>query len=167
MWKFIKQWVPTILIAIVLSLFIRTYVAEAVKVPTGSMIPTIDINDQLFVEKMLWLTNLQHGDIVVFYPPGISERYVKRLIGLPGDTIEIKDGSLYRNQEMVEEPYIREKMTYTFGPVQVPENSYFFLGDNRNDSYDSHLWETPFVPKEDLIGKVLFEMPKIAIFQVN
>lgn len=100
MLKFMKQWLPSIMIAVVISLFIRTYVAEAMRVPTGSMIPTIQINDRLIVEKMLWMTTLEHGDIVVFTPPVAGDenkRYVKRLMGLPGDTLEIKDGELYRN----------------------------------------------------------------------
>lgn len=159
--KFLKQWVPSIVIGIILSLFIRTYVAEAMRVPTGSMIPTIEINDRLVVDKMLWKSSLDHGDIVVFYPPVPEDehkRYVKRLIGLPGDTIEIKDGALYRNSEKIDEPYLQEAMTYTFGPVTVPADHYFFLGDNRNASYDAHLWSTPFVDKDKLIGKVLFDV---------
>ncbi len=160
MLKYAKQWVPSIVIAVVISLFVRTYVAEAMKVPTGSMIPTIQINDRLIVEKMLWMTTLEHGDIVVFNPPVAGDegkRYVKRLIGLPGDTIEIKDGKLYRNDEVIDEPYLQEKMNYTFGPITVPADHYFFLGDNRNISYDAHLWDTPFVDKDKLIGKVVLE----------
>ncbi|UQZ36204.1 signal peptidase I [Paenibacillus sp. PK3_47] len=159
--KFLKQWVPSILIGVVLSLFIRTYVAEAMRVPTESMVPTIEVNDRLVVEKMLWLTSLKHGDIVVFTPPvqdELHKRYVKRLIGLPGDTLEIKDGSLIRNGEIIGEPYLKEPMTYTFGPVTVPEEHYFFLGDNRNVSYDAHLWPTPFVAKDKLIGKVIADV---------
>ncbi|MEC0169345.1 signal peptidase I [Paenibacillus graminis] len=159
--KFLKQWVPSIAIGIILSLFIRTYVAEAMRVPTGSMIPTIQINDRLVVDKMLWLTSLKHGDIVVFHPPvpgDEQKRYVKRLMGLPGDTLEIKDGVLYRNGEKVDEPYLQEKMNYTFGPVTVPADHYFFLGDNRNTSYDAHLWNTPFVAKDKLVGKVLVDV---------
>lgn len=162
--KFLKQWVPSILLGVILSLFIRTYVAEAMRVPTGSMIPTIQINDRLVVEKMLWITTLKHGDIVVFHPPadgGTEKRYVKRLIGLPGDTVEIKDGALYRNGNKIDEPYLQEPMNYTFGPVTVPEDHYFFLGDNRNFSYDAHLWNTPFVAKDKLIGKVLVDVNRL------
>ncbi|QUL57272.1 signal peptidase I [Paenibacillus tritici] len=162
--KFLKQWVPSIAIGIILSLFIRTYVAEAMRVPTGSMIPTIEINDRLVVDKMLWNSSLKHGDIVVFHPPVTGEehtRYVKRLIGLPGDTIEIKEGTLYRNHEEIAEPYLQEAMTYTFGPVTVPADHYFFLGDNRNVSFDGHLWDTPFVGKDQLIGKVLFDVNQL------
>ncbi|MFC3748620.1 signal peptidase I [Paenibacillus sp. GCM10012306] len=166
--KYAKQWVPTLLIALVVSLFLRTYVAEAMKVPTGSMIPTIQINDRLIVEKLLWMTSLEHGDIVVFYPPvpgDEDKRYVKRLIGLPGDTVEIKEGALYRNGLKVDEPYLKEPMNYSFGPVTVPADHYFFLGDNRNISYDGHLWENPFVAKDKLIGKVIAEIPTHLLFQ--
>lgn len=161
--KFLVQWVPSIIIGVVLSLFIRTYVAEAMRVPTDSMVPTIDINDRLVVEKMLWLTTLKHGDIVVFTPPieDAPKRYVKRLIGMPGDTVEIKDGALYRNGEKIEESYLKETMNYTFGPVTVPADHYFFLGDNRNVSYDAHLWPTPFVAKDKLIGKMLVDINSI------
>lgn len=157
--KILKQWAPSIIIAVVLSLFIRTYVAEAMRVPTGSMIPTIKINDHLLVEKLMWLTPLKHGDIIVFNPPVDTVRYVKRLIGLPGDVIEINNGELYRNNVIVNEPYIIEKMQYSFGPIKVPEDSYFFLGDNRNNSFDAHLWDIPFVHKDELIGKVMIEIP--------
>ena len=166
--KVIKQWIPSLLIAIVISLFVRTFVVEAMRVPTGSMIPTIQIHDRVIVEKMLWMTKLEHGDIIVFSPPVEGEennKFVKRLIGLPGDIIEIKNGYLYRNNERINETYINEKMNYTYGPIQVPENNYFFLGDNRNDSFDSHLWETPFVNKDKLYGKVLAEIPTHLLFR--
>lgn len=158
--KFLKQWVPSIVIGVILAMFIRSYVAEAMRVPTESMVPTIQVNDRLVVNKLLSLTTLRHGDMVVFYPPDDAEgnKYVKRLIGLPGDTVEIKDGALYRNGAKVEEPYIKEPMAYTFNAVTVPEGHYFFLGDNRNVSFDSHLWSTPFVAEDQLIGKVLFDV---------
>ncbi|TVX96320.1 signal peptidase I [Cohnella terricola] len=166
--KFIKQWIPSFAIALLLSLFIKTYVADAMRVPTGSMIPTIQIHDRIVVGKMMWMTKLDHGDIVVFHPPVAGEtnsRFVKRLIGLPGDVIEIKDGVLFRNQEKIDEPYIKEKMNYSYGPTQVPDNSYFFLGDNRNLSFDSHAWETPFVDRDQLIGKVIFDIPTHLLFR--
>jgi signal peptidase I len=184
--KWIREWVPSIGIAIVVALFVNTYVAQAVKVPTGSMLPTIQLNDRFIVEKApLASGHLAFGDIVVFYPPladngspavknsalltgicgalnmlsGCPELYVKRLIGLPGDTIQVKDGALYRNGSKVDEPYVRERMTYTFGPVTVPQDHYLFLGDNRNSSFDSHLWPTtPFVDKKDIVGKVVFRL---------
>ncbi|MDF2716348.1 MAG: type signal peptidase-like protein [Paenibacillus sp.] len=155
----LKEWVPPLAIAIILSLLIQTYVAQAVKVPSGSMEPNININDRLVMEKMLKFTNFGHGDIVVFNHAAESKdevRYVKRLIGLPGDTIEVKDGTLYRNGEAVDEPYLKAKMNYTLERITVPDNKYFFLGDNRNNSYDAHLWPNRYVDKSELVGKVLF-----------
>ena len=165
--KIIKSWLPSILIAVVCSLLIRTYVAEAMLVPSGSMLPTIQLQDRVVVEKLMGITHLEHGDIVVFYPPVEGEehtRFVKRLIGLPGDTIQIKDGYLYRNDEKIIEPYLEQQMNYSFGPVTVPADHYFFLGDNRNNSFDSHAWDTPFVTKEKLIGKVLVNIPTHYLF---
>ncbi|WP_168121482.1 signal peptidase I [Paenibacillus sp. HB172176] len=165
--NFIKSWLPSILIAVVCSLLIRTYVAEAMLVPSGSMLPTIQLQDRVVVEKLMGITHLEHGDIVVFYPPVEGEehtRFVKRLIGLPGDTIQIKEGYLYRNGEKVTETYLEQQMNYSFGPVTVPADHYFFLGDNRNNSFDSHLWPTPFVAKQQLIGKVLVNIPTHYLF---
>ncbi|WP_195576648.1 signal peptidase I [Paenibacillus sp. 1001270B_150601_E10] len=160
--KTLKQWIPSMLIAVIITLCFRTYVAEAMKVPTGSMIPTIEINDHLFVEKLMWLTDIDYGDLVVFHPPverDEKEKYVKRVVGLPGDIIEVKDQSLYRNHQKIDEPYLNEVMTYTYGPVEVPEGHYFVLGDNRNISNDSHLWPSPFLAKDRIIGKVLTIVP--------
>ncbi|MNP68996.1 Signal peptidase I S [compost metagenome] len=107
---------------------------------------------------------MNHEDIIVFQAPAEDKRYVKRLIGLPGDEIEIKDGRLYRNKQLIHESYIQEQMNYNFGPVVVPVNEYFFLGDNRNVSYDGHAWEYPFIKKEMLVGKVMLEIPTHAWF---
>lgn len=160
MWKWLKEWVPIIVIALVLSMTIRTYVGEAVVVPSGSMLPTIQINDRLAVEKFIKPEDLKRGDIVVFYPPlpdKKDERFIKRLIGIGGDTIEIRDGVLYRNGKKVDEPYIQEPMKGSYGPVTVPPGKFFFLGDNRNNSYDSREWNTtPFVDKSAICGKAVF-----------
>ncbi|MNI50828.1 Signal peptidase I S [compost metagenome] len=154
----LKEWLPSIAIALVVSFLFNSYVAQAMKVPTGSMLPTIQLNDRIIVGKMKALIDYNFGDIIVFWPPiaNNSDRYVKRLIGLPGDTIEIKQGALYRNGDRVDEPYLKEEIRYTFNKVTVPDGHYLFLGDNRNASEDSHLWEQgPFVAEKDIIGKAI------------
>ncbi|RAV17716.1 signal peptidase I [Paenibacillus contaminans] len=160
--KILREWLPSLLIAVVVSLFLKAYVAEAMAVPTESMVPTIHVHDRIIVEKITGSESLKVEDIVVFYPPDPSvehKRYVKRLIGLPGDTIQIREGTLYRNGEKITERYTKEPMRYDFGPVTVPRDKYFFLGDNRNESFDSHLWVTPFVEKDKIIGKVIWQIP--------
>ncbi|GAB2676981.1 signal peptidase I [Paenibacillus thermoaerophilus] len=153
-----REWLTSLLIAFAIFFTVNTYVAQAMKVKTGSMIPTLEISDRIFVEKLVSLTEFHFQDIIVFHPPvpgHEKEAWVKRVIGLPGDTIEIRDRKLYRNGEAVDEPYIREEMRYSMAPVVVPEDHYFVLGDNRNDSLDSHLWDQPFVHKDRVIGKAM------------
>lgn len=165
--KIIKEWIPSIIIAIIISLVIKTYAVEAVVVPTSSMYPTININDHILIEKLTKPTKLEQGDIVVFDPPVESDvPYLKRLIGVGGDIIEIKNGSLYRNAICIDEPYVREPINYVFGPIVVPEGTYFFLGDNRNNSYDAHLWEESFVDEENIIGKAIIRYYPLSKIQI-
>lgn len=130
--------------AFCLSLLLQHFVFEARSIPTGSMLPTIQIDQRILVNKFIYrFKEPERGDIIVFTPPintGDDKEYIKRVIGLPGDKIEIKNGLLYLNDRILLENYINEKIDYSFGPVQVPENSLFVLGDNRNESYDSHAW---------------------------
>jgi len=161
MLKVLKEYLPSIVLAVIISLTVRTYVVEAVYIPSGSMIPTLEVNDYLLIEKVTEPQNYHYGDIVVFYPPddrSHEEKFIKRLIGRSGDTIEIRDGVLYRNGHQVEEPYIKEEMNYDFGPVIVPEGKFFVLGDNRNNSYDSHRWKTPFVDEGEVYGKAMLRV---------
>jgi signal peptidase I len=156
--KLLKEWGKTIVLAVAITFVFRTYVAEAVVVPSGSMLPTIQLQDRLLVEKFTSPSALKYEDVVVFYPPVPGQehnRYIKRLIGIGGDTIQIKDHSLYRNGVKIDEPYLSQSMNYNFGPVKVPAGKFFFLGDNRNNSYDSHLWPTPFVDNSKIVGKAL------------
>jgi signal peptidase I len=159
--NFLKEWVPSILIAFALWYILSSFVIQSVRIPTESMVPTILPEDRVMVLKFLYFDKLEHNDIVVFYPPVPGSEdvpYIKRLVGLAGDKIEVKDGMLYRNDVPINEPFINAPMNYTFGPVEVPPDSYFFLGDNRNNSRDAHdpVWTTPFVKHEDVIGKGLF-----------
>ncbi|MBD2519731.1 signal peptidase I [Nostoc sp. FACHB-973] len=153
--------IKTIALSLILALGIRTFVAEARYVPSGSMEPTIQPNDRLIVDKISYdFSSPSRGDIVVFNPTKTlqSENYhdafIKRVIGLPGEKVEVKNGQVYINGSPLKENYIEAKPDYKFGPVTVPANSYLVLGDNRNDSYDSHYWG--FVPRKNIIGKAFF-----------
>lgn len=160
----VNPWVEglqTIGLSVVLALGIRTFVAEARYIPSGSMLPTLEINDRLVVEKISYRFNPpQRGDIVVFWPPEAlfpagerRDAFIKRVIGLPGDTIEITEGTVFVNGEPLEEDYIQAPPDYTWGPETVPDESYLVLGDNRNSSYDSHSWG--YVPRDNIIGRAV------------
>lgn len=153
----------TVGLSVVLALGIRQFVAEARYIPTGSMEPTLQVNDRLVVEKISYhLTVPERGDIVVFWPPEEltpagqpRNAFIKRVIGLPGDTVEVKDGKVLINNELISEEYIKAPPNYQWGPKTVPEESYIVFGDNRNNSVDSHAWPRPFLPEDQIIGKAV------------
>lgn len=152
----------TIGLSIFLAFGIRTALAQSYFIPSGSMEPTLKINDRFMVDKLSYhFKNPQRGDIVVFNPPDVvlkeenldSDLFVKRIVGLPGDNVEVKGGRVYVNNRPLQENYIANKPSYTWGPRTVPTNSYLVLGDNRNDSYDGHFWG--FVPRDRIIGRAI------------
>ena len=124
----LREWVPTILIAVILSIGIRIYIAEAMWIPSGSMLPTLGIGDRLLVEKVSFKFNqpVERGEIVVFTPPADSQLtekiLIKRVIGLPGETILIKDGVVYINDVALDEPYLMEETQEDFGPYKIPQD---------------------------------------------
>lgn len=147
-------------LSIVLAFGIRHFVAEARYIPSESMLPTLEVNDRLIVEKISYrFREPQRGDVVVFRPtdaiqaanPNFHDALIKRIIGLPGDTVEVRGGQVYIDDQILVESYIYEAPNYPWGPEVVPEDSYLVLGDNRNNSYDSHYWG--FVPQKSLIGR--------------
>ncbi|KGF71717.1 signal peptidase I [Neosynechococcus sphagnicola sy1] len=150
----------TLGLSAILAFGIRTFVAEARYIPSGSMLPTLEINDRLIVDKMSYhFQNPQRGDIIVFNPTArlealnFHDAFIKRIIGLPGETIQVKGGRVYVNNQPLREAYIADLPQYDYGPVTVPLNSYLVLGDNRNNSYDSHYWG--FVPRQNIIGRAV------------
>ncbi|MBU3136885.1 signal peptidase I [Clostridium gasigenes] len=149
--------IKIILIAVVFTLLINKFFIFKANVPTASMAPNININDKLLVTRVYNLDTLQFGDIVVFYSKEFNEYMVKRLIGLPGDFISMDEGSLYVNGEYKRESYIQNVDDYT-GKFKVPDEEYFFLGDNRLISLDSRLWDKTCVNGQDIIGIVRFRI---------
>lgn len=157
--KKFKEYSKSILLALILSLGIRVAIVEAYHIPTGSMIPTIAEHDRIVGNKFIYrFTDPRPGDIVVFTTPKTAHtdapRLVKRLIGVEGDWIEVKDGLVYRNEQALDEPYIKQTPDYSIPLFRVPEGYVFVLGDNRRNSYDSHAWG--FLPKKNIIAKAMF-----------
>lgn len=155
--------VESALIAVVLVfLIIRPFVVQAFYIPSGSMEPTLLVSDHILVNKFVYrFHEPQHGDIVVFKsPPGASndgqERdFIKRLIGTPGDVIQVKSGvGVFRNGKLLKEPYIAEIPFYDMPAVKVPKGMLFVMGDNRNNSNDSHAWGC--LDRNRIIGKSMF-----------
>lgn len=181
-----REYAEALLIAFVLAMIIRFFVVQAYQIPSGSMLDTLLIGDRLLVSKIsynlkvpftdtviLRLGEPEHGDVVVFTTPDPEQPgadYIKRVIGLPGDIIEMKNNLLYRNGELVDEPYARKTRGHlggftsymnvhmfvrgniqNFEPLTVPEDKYFVMGDNRDDSRDSRFWG--FVDRNALHGK--------------
>ncbi len=170
-----REYLEAIVIAVVIAFFIRTFVVQAFKIPSGSMKPTLQIGDHILVTKFIYgvkipilrktlipISDPKRGDIVVFiYPEDRSKDFVKRVIGIAGDTIEIKSKKIYLNGL----PYTDNFSVYTddmiipgeaqprdnYGPKTVPPNSLFVMGDNRDQSYDSRFWG--FVDLKDVLGK--------------
>lgn len=151
--QFLLETLQTVLLALVLYLLIDSVVAR-VRVENISMKPTLQPGEFILVNKLAYrLGDLGHGDIIVFhYPQNPAEDYIKRIIGLSGDLIRVENGSVYVNGQALEESYIAAPPGYS-GEWKVPENSVFVLGDNRNQSSDSHSWG--FVPVENIIGRAL------------
>jgi signal peptidase I len=180
-----REYFESICVAVILALFVRTFVVQAFKIPTGSMENNLLIGDHLLVNKfvfaptmsglentMLPIDPISRGDIVVFKYPEEPERdFIKRTIGLPGETIELRNKKVYINNSPLDEPYVHFlfppdesdeggteagdfDVRRNYGPVVVPDGHYFMMGDNRDNSQDSRYWG--FLPREYVKGKALF-----------
>ena len=176
-----REYFESICVAVILALFVRTFVVQAFKIPTGSMENNLLIGDHLLVNKFVFapaataleetllpIDPIARGDIIVFkYPEDPERDFIKRTIGLPGETIELRNKKVFINGTMLDEPYVQylwtpsdEEGTFdfdvrmTYGPVTVPEGQYFMMGDNRDNSQDSRYWG--FLPREYIKGKALF-----------
>ena len=165
-----RQYVESIAIALVLALFVRSFVVEAFTIPSGSMEPTLLVGDYLIASRLSYVVKVpftdtvllrlgepRRGDVVIFrYPVDPSKDFVKRIIGKEGDTVQVRDKVVYVNGKRIEDSHAHIMPDYhwegdNFGPVTVPKDSYFVMGDNRDNSSDSRVWG--FVKTSDLVGK--------------
>jgi signal peptidase I len=170
-WQKIRENGQTILIALVLAFIIRTFIAEPRFIPSDSMFPTLETGDRLVVEKISYRFHPPvKGDIIVFEPPlqllmqgyEKSQAFIKRTIATPGQTVAVKDGKVYVDDRPLQEKYIAESPQYNLEPIQVPEGELFVMGDNRNNSNDSHIWG--FLPQENVIGHAVFRFFPLSRF---
>ena len=169
--KVLLEYLEALAVALILAFVIRTFVVQAFKIPSGSMLDTLLIGDHLLVNKFLYGTRIPFtdkvilpfeepadGDVIVFeFPEDTSKDFIKRIIGAPGDVLEMKDKVVYRNGQKLDEPYVKhtdpgiQARRDNFGPITVPPGKYFAMGDNRDESYDSRFWG--FVDKDKIRGK--------------
>jgi signal peptidase I len=174
-----REYFESIVVAVILALFIRTFVVQAFKIPTGSMEPNLLVGDHLLVNKFVFaptvssaermalpMRDIRRGDVVVFKFPEEPERdFIKRVIGLPGDTVEVRNRQVFINGQRLEEPYAHYLFSVAddeaggfdvrarYGPVTVPAAHYFMMGDNRDNSQDSRYWG--FLPAHYVKGRAL------------
>lgn len=157
----ILSWVVPFVLALVVALVLKNYIIINADVPTGSMENTIMPGDRLIGNRLAYLkAEPERGDIVIFrYPDDEEDLYVKRVIGLPGETVDIRDGKIYIDgaSEPLLEDYLKEEWTVATGTYhfEIPEESYLMLGDNRNDSWDARYWTNTYVHQEKILGKAI------------
>jgi len=184
----VREYAEALLIALALALFIRTFIIQAYEIPSGSMEPTLLVGDHILVNKLIYglrmpdsifglhppglpygryllrFEPVHRGDILVFvFPPDPTKDFIKRVIGLPGDTIEVRNGLVYLNGARMADPHAhyeldaREHTTLSprdnFGPVKVPAGKLFMMGDNRDRSYDGRFWG--FVDRDEVEGRAV------------
>lgn len=158
----LKEFIFCIALALVLAILINKFLIYSVTIPSESMEPTLNVEDRLFISKIYNYEKIQRGDILVFYSEEADDTYIKRVIGLPGDKIEIKLGKVYVNNEELVENYVENNDDTFSATYEVPEGKYFFLGDNREISKDSRRWINPYIDEKDIEGKA-----QIRIYPLN
>lgn len=156
----LREYTEAIIVAGLFALIIRTFVIQAFTIPSGSMLQTLQIGDYILVNKFIYdFTDPERGDIVVFkYPLDKDRDFIKRIIGLPGEVIKIKDGVVYINEKPISEDYVNHTIsefstTSNLNPRKIPLDSYFVMGDNRNNSMDSRIWG--FLKRDLILGKAI------------
>ena len=154
------SWILCIIITIGLTEVITNFVIINANIPSGSMENTIMTGDKLIaLRTAYWFNDPERGDIIIFeYPDNEEEWFIKRVIALPGETVEVRDGKVYINNSTtpLDVPYIKEEPVEDFGPYTVPKDGYFVMGDNRNNSNDARDWQTHYVRRDEILGKAWF-----------
>lgn len=154
------QWAFAFAVAIIAALLINSFIIVNARIPSGSMENTIMPGDRVFGNRLAYvLSEPKRFDIIIFkYPDDESQLFIKRIIGLPGETVEIRDGNIYidGSDEPLDDVETKEPMAGSFGPYTVPEGCYFVMGDNRNNSRDSRYWEHTFVSEDEILGEAVF-----------
>lgn len=156
--KVVNEYVDSIIIAGITALVLIQFVIRPFYIPTGSMVPTLKPWDYILVNEFVYrFVEPKVGDIIVFHPPeetGDRDKdYIKRVVAVEGDKILVENGVLQRNGSEISESYISEPMDYNLEEKNIPKDSLFVMGDNRNDSKDSHVWG--FLPRKDVVGKAM------------
>ena len=153
----IKDWIVSIVVAVALAMFIRTFIVELYVVDGPSMRPTLESEERLVVNKFIYRFRVpEKGEVLVFqYPRDPSRDFIKRVIATPGDTIEIREGRVLVNDQLLTEDYILEKTRSEYPKSTVPEGRIFVMGDNRNNSEDSRFADVGFVPYDLIKGKAM------------
>lgn len=167
-YKEIICYVRIIIFSILIAFIFDNYIVVNAQIPSESMCNGINKGDRLIAFRLAYINSQpERGDIIIFkFPDDEKQDYIKRIIGLPGDTVEIKSGVLYINGQVYREDYLKEPMEGNFGPYDVPSGHYFMLGDNRNISIDSRFWQNKYVSKDQILGKAIFKYyPKIVLIK--
>lgn len=155
LWSEVMEYVEAFVIAVVLAGFIITFVAQSFLVQGSSMEPTLHNGERLLVNKFIYRFRLpDRGDIVVFkYPADPKRKFIKRVVALPGDEVEIREGKVFINDMALKEDYTLDQTYGSYGPEVVPDKSIFVMGDNRNNSEDSRFSDVGFVPLTSVVGE--------------
>jgi len=149
---FFREWIIPIIAAIGIAFLINKFLVYNVYIPSESMVPTLNVGDKLMVTRIYDTDKIKRGDIIVFYSEELSEVLIKRVVGLPGDHIKIHDGIVNINGEDIKEDYVKNNEKFN-GNFDVPDNKFFFLGDNRSRSNDARKWINPYIDASNIQGK--------------